>query len=52
MSPRRAAWLLAAGRAALGLAVLAAPEQVMSHWPPVHELLSQTLPQQPQFAES
>jgi|ERR1700760_2023383 len=32
MTPRRAAGLLAAGRAALGLAVLAAPEQVTSHW--------------------
>ena len=32
MSPRRAAWLFAAGRAALGISVLLAPEQVMSHW--------------------
>ncbi len=32
MSPRRAAWLLAAGRTALGVTVLAAPEQVISHW--------------------
>jgi hypothetical protein len=32
MTPRRAAGLLAAGRAALGLAVLAAPEQVTSRW--------------------
>lgn len=32
MNPRRGAWLLAAGRAALGIAVLAAPEQVVSHW--------------------
>ena len=32
MSPRRAAWLLAAGRAVLGLTVLGAPEKVMSHW--------------------
>jgi hypothetical protein len=32
MSPRRAASLLAMGRAALGLAVLAAPEAVTSHW--------------------
>jgi hypothetical protein len=29
---RRAAWLIAAGRAALGAAVLAAPEAVMSRW--------------------
>jgi hypothetical protein len=32
MNPRRGAWLLAAGRAALGVTVLAAPEQVVSHW--------------------
>ncbi len=32
MNPRRAAWLIGAGRAALGLAVLVAPEKVMSHW--------------------
>jgi hypothetical protein len=32
MNPRRGAWLLAAGRAALGVAVLAMPEQVVSHW--------------------
>jgi hypothetical protein len=32
MNARRAAGLLAAGRAALGLAVLAAPEQVTSRW--------------------
>ncbi len=32
MSPRRCAWLLAAGRAALGVAVLAAPEQVTARW--------------------
>jgi hypothetical protein len=32
MSPRRAASLLAAGRAALGVAVLVAPEAVTSHW--------------------
>ena len=32
MSPRRAAGLLGAGRAALGAAVLAAPEAVTSHW--------------------
>ena len=32
MSPRRGARLLAYGRAALGLAVLAAPETVMSRW--------------------
>jgi hypothetical protein len=32
MTPRRAAGLLAAGRATLGLAVLAAPEQVTSRW--------------------
>jgi hypothetical protein len=32
MSPRRGAWLIAAGRAALGTAVLVAPERIMSHW--------------------
>ncbi len=32
MSPRRAAGLLGAARAALGVAVLAAPETVTSHW--------------------
>jgi hypothetical protein len=32
ISPRRGAQLLAAGRAALGVAVLAAPEQVTSRW--------------------
>ena len=32
MSTRRGAWLLAAGRAALGAAVLVAPEAVMSRW--------------------
>jgi hypothetical protein len=32
MTPRKAAALLAAGRAALGAAVLAAPEQVTSRW--------------------
>jgi hypothetical protein len=32
MTPRRGAWLLAAGRAALGVAVLAAPERVTSRW--------------------
>jgi uncharacterized protein (DUF4213/DUF364 family) len=32
MNPRRGALLLAAGRAALGAAVLAAPEQVVSRW--------------------
>jgi hypothetical protein len=32
MNPRRGAWLLAAGRAALGVAVLAAPEQVVGRW--------------------
>jgi len=32
VSPRRAAWLIAAGRVALGTAVLAAPERVMSRW--------------------
>ncbi len=32
MSTRRAAWLLAAGRAAIGAAVLLAPEATMSRW--------------------
>jgi hypothetical protein len=32
VSPRRGAWLIAVGRAALGAAVLAAPRQVMSRW--------------------
>ncbi len=32
MSPRRGAWLLAAGRVALGGAVLVAPERVMTRW--------------------
>jgi len=32
MSPRRGAWLLAAGRTALGSVILAAPEQVTAHW--------------------
>jgi hypothetical protein len=32
MTPRRAAGLIAAGRVALGAAVLAAPEQVTSRW--------------------
>lgn len=32
LSPRRGAFLLAAGRAALGVAVLAAPEQVTARW--------------------
>jgi hypothetical protein len=32
MGPRQGALLLAAGRVALGTAVLAAPERVMSHW--------------------
>jgi hypothetical protein len=32
LDTRRAAWLLAAGRAAIGAAVLAAPEAVMSRW--------------------
>lgn len=31
-SVRRAAWLTAAGRVALGAAVLAAPERVMTRW--------------------
>jgi hypothetical protein len=32
VSHRRAAWLLAAGRAAIGAAVLLAPEATMSRW--------------------
>ena len=32
MSPRRAARLIAIGRVAIGVAVLAAPEAVMSRW--------------------
>jgi len=36
MSPRRGAQLLAASRAALGVAVLAAPEQVTSRWLGAH----------------
>jgi hypothetical protein len=32
MTPRRGAWLLAAGRTALGAVILIAPEQVTSHW--------------------
>ncbi|HEX9481270.1 MAG TPA: hypothetical protein VF927_04145 [Solirubrobacteraceae bacterium] len=32
MSPRRAARLIALGRVAIGVAVLAAPEAVMSRW--------------------
>jgi len=32
MTPRRGAQLMAAGRAALGVAVLAAPEQVVGGW--------------------
>lgn len=32
MTPRRAAWLLAAGRASLGVAVLATPKQVTTRW--------------------
>jgi hypothetical protein len=32
MSPRRGAWLLAAGRIALGAAVLAAPEKLTARW--------------------
>jgi len=32
VNPRRGAWLLAAGRAGLGVAVLAAPEQVVGGW--------------------
>jgi hypothetical protein len=36
LSPRRAAFALAAGRAALGAAVLAAPENVTSRWLGAH----------------
>ncbi|HEY2572007.1 MAG TPA: hypothetical protein VGI27_11055 [Solirubrobacteraceae bacterium] len=36
MGPRRAASLLAAGRAALGVAVLVAPEAVTSRWLGAH----------------
>ena len=32
LDPRRGAWLIAAGRVALGAAVLAAPEQVTARW--------------------
>jgi hypothetical protein len=32
LSPRSGAWLLAAGRAVLGVTVLAAPEKVTEHW--------------------
>jgi hypothetical protein len=32
MNPRRGSWLLAAGRTGLGVAVLAAPEQVLGRW--------------------
>jgi hypothetical protein len=32
VAPRRAAWLLGAGRGALGVAILAAPEQVTGRW--------------------
>ena len=32
MTPRRGAWMLAAGRTALGVAVLASPERVTSGW--------------------
>ena len=32
MSPRRGAWLLAVGRAALGVAVLVAPESMTARW--------------------
>jgi len=32
MNPRQGAWVLAAGRAALGVAVLLAPEQITSRW--------------------
>jgi hypothetical protein len=32
VSPRRGAWLIAVGRLAIGLAVLAAPEKVMARW--------------------
>jgi len=32
LSPRRGTWLIALGRLAIGVAVLAAPEKAMSHW--------------------
>lgn len=32
MSPRRGAWLIAAGRTALGAVILVAPRQVTTHW--------------------
>jgi hypothetical protein len=32
MTPRQGAWMLAVGRAALGVVVLAAPEQVTAGW--------------------
>lgn len=32
IGPRRGVWLIAAGRVALGLAVLVAPEQVTARW--------------------
>lgn len=32
MSPRRAAWLIGAGRAGLGLAIVVAPRQVTGRW--------------------
>ena len=32
VGPRQGAWLIAAGRVALGVAVLAAPEQVTARW--------------------
>jgi hypothetical protein len=32
MTPRQGTWLLAVGRAALGMAVLGAPEQVTAGW--------------------
>lgn len=32
MSPRRAAWLIGAGRAALGVAIVVAPRQVTGRW--------------------
>jgi hypothetical protein len=32
ITPRRGAWLIAVGRVALGVAVLAAPEQVTERW--------------------
>jgi hypothetical protein len=32
IAPRRGAWLIAAGRVALGAAVLGAPEQVTARW--------------------